>query len=348
MYATGYRFPASVLREWLNLHRNQKAKTQMPRRFRFNDESLNAYGFWVRNDGIDFSDFEKNPVCLYNHERGWRGTKEDVMPIGFWEDLNKEEMTAVPNLYEEDEWVQSIAGRIKHGTLRGASMGITILEWSEDPSYLKPGQTRPTVVKCKLKEISIVDIPANKNALVLYDVDGNQINLGDNGEGLPLPLITSKKDDMNLTEIALKLGLAPQASLADITARIEELQLAAQEHAVLKAQLHAELARRKAELKEKANLLMEEANLDADERKAYEQLFEMSFEAAETALKKRPKVVSLADYTKSATGGKTSWNGKTFKELEKENPEALRELKRNDLATFKSLYKASYGVEYKG
>lgn len=317
---------------------NQVKKESM-KKFRINDESLNAYGFWVKNDGLDFSDFRKNPICLYNHERGWRGSKEDIMPIGFWEDLNEEEMTAVPNLYMEDDYVKGIAGRIEHGTLRGASIGITVLEWSEDPSVLKPGQTRATVTRSKVKEISITDIPANKNAVALYDLDGNQINLTETINGLP-PIINQKKEDMNLEKIAIGLSLSQKANLEDVLDAIEKLKEKEKKYIELKEEIQTER-------KKEVDSLMDSAGLSEAERKAYTELFHLNYEAAKIALESRPKELRLSDVTKSVQNNKISHEGKTFRELEKENPKALQTLKEDNFEAFCELYKASYGVSYK-
>ena len=48
-------------------------------------------------------------------------------------------------------------------------MGIKIIATSANKDVLLPGQTRETVTECELREASIVDIPANSNAVRLYD-----------------------------------------------------------------------------------------------------------------------------------------------------------------------------------
>ena len=37
--------------------------------FVISDESVNSYGKVILTDGIDISQFERNPVMLYMHER---------------------------------------------------------------------------------------------------------------------------------------------------------------------------------------------------------------------------------------------------------------------------------------
>ena len=92
-----------------------------------------------------------------------------ALPIGKWEDLKVKgtEVFATPVFDEssDDELAKIIASKVKGGFLRAASMGTEVLETSSDPKDLLPGQTRSTITRCRLKEISIVDIPSNSNAL---------------------------------------------------------------------------------------------------------------------------------------------------------------------------------------
>jgi len=57
--------------------------------------------------------------------------------------------------------------------LRAASVGLRMIEQSDDPKLLLPGQTRATVTKWRLREASIVGIGANRNSLRLYDENDN-------------------------------------------------------------------------------------------------------------------------------------------------------------------------------
>ena len=54
------------------------------------------------------------------------------------------------------------------------------MEASDAKNLRLPGQTKPTVTKWFSREISLVDIPGNYNALAnLYDKDNNELNLSD-------------------------------------------------------------------------------------------------------------------------------------------------------------------------
>lgn len=181
----------------------------------FTDEGLNSYGFRVLNSGIDTrSRFQKNPVMFYDHNR-WE------LPIGKWEDLktNGSAMEAVPNFDSEDEAAAKVEGKYERGFLNAASMSIYVVETSTDPSVMLPGQTRPTVTKCILREISLVGIPANGNAVRLFDETGEEIDLSDPGK-LEVALSASNPNQMKdknkdtktvldkLQEIAKEMELA--------------------------------------------------------------------------------------------------------------------------------------------
>lgn len=136
------------------------------------DSSLNRYGFRVLTAGLLLEAFLKNPVMLYGHFRD-EGSPMwcDYKPIGYWDDIKVEgdELSAIPVFDKVDDLSKTIAAKYEAGTLRAASIGIRILATSSEKEYLLPGQTRETVVKAEVMEASIVDIPANSNAVRLYD-----------------------------------------------------------------------------------------------------------------------------------------------------------------------------------
>ena len=144
----------------------------MSRRVILSDSSLNRYGFRILTEGIDLTSFRKNPMMLYMHFRDegspfWGQNKA----IGYWKNIKVEDgvLSAEPVFDEVDELSKTIAAKFNAGTFNAASIGIRILATSDEKKYLVPGQTRATVTKCDLMEASIVDIPANANAVRLYD-----------------------------------------------------------------------------------------------------------------------------------------------------------------------------------
>ena len=118
-----------------------------------------------------------------------------------------------------------------------ASIGITPTAWEEDAKLLKPGQTRPTVTKSKIKEASIVDIGSNENALALYDDNGNIYELSD--INCPIPLLNQKsKNKMSKIHEVLKL-----AAEASDDAVVEQIQLLQKQKDDSDTQLAAEQAK---------------------------------------------------------------------------------------------------------
>lgn len=206
-------------------------------------ERINSYGSRVLTAGIDLTQYEKNPIVLYMHRRG---RKED-MPIGIMTNLRVENgiLYGTPKFDDDTEDERNISKKWDRGTLRMLSAGLDVLEWSEDPAMLVAGQTRPTVTKSKLIEVSVVDIGSNDDALQvgLYH-EGKLLTLAAGEESDHLPLLsrtetesgdetpaTSPENEQNpnnnsnnMEKILLKLGLAPGATEDEAVAAIGRLQ----------------------------------------------------------------------------------------------------------------------------
>ena len=74
-----------------------------------------------------------------------------------------------------------------------ASAGLELLEVSDDPSLAFDGQTRATVTRSKLVEVSIVDIGSNDEALKLYE-SGKILTLAAGEEHKSLPMLKLNAD----------------------------------------------------------------------------------------------------------------------------------------------------------
>lgn len=83
--------------------------------FLVSDESLNSHGFKVLTAGINTTNFEKNPVMLYMHDRSHS-------VIGRWENLRKEgnKLYADAIFDEEDPEAVKIAGKVERGFIKAA------------------------------------------------------------------------------------------------------------------------------------------------------------------------------------------------------------------------------------
>lgn len=201
----------------------------MEKRVRLTNDSLNGFGYRVLTAGVDLSLYEKNPVILYMHERG--------KVIGYMKDIEVRdgEITGVPVFDEVTELSKQCKEQWEKGSLRMVSIGFDVLEVSTDKELLVDGQTRPTVTKSRIFEVSIVDIGANGDAIVLRK-DGELITLGDGGD-CPLPLLSNKpnnKPQMELKTLALQLGLPETADEAAVNAKLAELKASKEEHDKIK------------------------------------------------------------------------------------------------------------------
>jgi len=195
------------------------------KRVRITNDSLNSYGTRVLTAGMNVEQYQRNPVLLYMHERG--------NVIGYVKDLKVEdgEVTGELMFDEASELSTRCKKQYEFGSLKMVSAGLDILETSEDPELLVQGQTSPTVTKSKLFEVSLVDIGANDDAIVLQK-DGKKITLGKDSE-CPLPMLNNNNQkQMEQKQIALQLGLPETATEADINAKLGELKAAKEEKAV--------------------------------------------------------------------------------------------------------------------
>lgn len=195
----------------------------MAKRIRISNETLNCLGTWIKTDGIDLSQFRRNPVLLWMHRRG------EI--IGMIKDIRVEngEVTGEPWFDEVREESKLAKQQYEKGTLRMGSPNFEIMERSEDMELLKPGQTRPTVTKSKLVEYSMVDIGGNDDNIIL-SYEGKTLKLAEGESCDALPLLktnthnseTKFQTEMNehFKAIALKLGLPETATETEVLNKI--------------------------------------------------------------------------------------------------------------------------------
>jgi hypothetical protein len=285
--------------------------------FVLTDESLNNYGFWLPLSGAVLDQFKKNPVMLWMHQRAWRGSKDDILPIGNWDNIRIEggKLLADTNFDENDDFAASISDKVENNYLRMASLGIKIIETSTDPKWLKPGQTCETPIKWAPKEGSICDIGANDNALslVFYDKDDKIINLSENGTGFPLKKLTDINNDTpkssNMKKLLSFFKLSDDSTEDQVLAKIQEIneKLTLAETAKTNAETKlADYIKREGDAKKaEAITLMDAAvkdgRLSADSRKNWEKLFEADHETAKLSLAAIPVRKSVKDQLNTET-----------------------------------------------
>ena len=186
-------------------------------------ERINCYGSRIITAGIDIEQYKRNPVLLYMHHRS-----SDTMPIGRMDDvhIDGDRLVGTPVFDMDDPRAAAIAEKWEHGFLRMVSPGLEIIETSDAPEMLMPGQRYPTITRSKLIEVSIVDIGANDDALRL----SRDCHLINDVELTPLiNLNNNPKKTENMKEILLELGLPESATADEARAAIVNLKREAEE-----------------------------------------------------------------------------------------------------------------------
>src|SRR5690554_6443663 len=127
------------------------------------NSKLNSYGGRVLTSGISIEQYSRNPILLWMHNRPFRGTNDEVLPIGHRKNLrvDGDNLIGTPVFDDVDDFSKKIKAKWEAGTLKMVSAGIEVIELSDDAICILPGQRRQTVTKSKVIEVSIVDIGAN-------------------------------------------------------------------------------------------------------------------------------------------------------------------------------------------
>jgi hypothetical protein len=311
------------------------------------NSKLNSYGFRVLTAGIDTAQYARNPILLWQHNRPWRGTTDEILPIGRVENLRVEgdNLIGTPVFDEADEFAQKIKSKFDSGFLKMVSAGLEVIELSDDPAVIVQGQRRSTVAKSKLTEVSIVDIGANDDALVLYK-DGKAVNLSSGSDTSIIPEIAlntnlnHQKNEHEMKTIALKLGLPETATEAEILTKIGALQLSAQTAETLQAEVKKQLDKA---IEGEVDSAIKLKRITADKRDHFIALGKSSgIDSLKTTLELMTPAVKPTDIIiPGASGGQS---GQTeYKSFADVPADKRLELRKDDPEKYKALYKAEYG-----
>lgn len=326
---------------------SKKGNMAQSRRVRISDSSLNVYGTRVLTEGVDFEQFSKNPILLWMHIRPWRGNKDDVLPLGVVQGICKEGDDIIGELVFDmkDEFAAKIAQKWDDGILKMVSPNFDIVAVDEDPALALPGQTRATVTKSKLIEVSVVDIGGNDANMVLSR-DGQQLKLSEGGGCPDIPVlrnthINNSKKMNDFKTIALKLGLPETATedailntigillgykTANETLRQENDQL---KLSAITAEVDSAIAARKINADKKQHFISLGKTAGIDSLK-------LTFSAMSPVMK--PTDLIHGD------GVQLSAEFDGYKKLSEVPADKIMEL-RADKAMYMKLYKAEYGVD---
>lgn len=312
----------------------------MGKRVRISNDRLNSYGFRVLTSGMDVGQYNRNPVLLYMHERG--------NVVGYVKDLKVEndEVTGELMFDRASELSKRCEKQFEFGSLRMVSAGLEIIETSEDPAVLVAGQTRPTITKSRLFEVSVADVGANDDAIVL-EKDGKRITLSKDG-ACELPLINhfnnnQKEKEMEQKVIALQLGLPETATEKEINEKLAQLKALQQENDTLKAEKQKLTDARIAQLVDTA---IAEQRLDAEHKEQFVKLGgQIGAEELEKTLQAMKPQVKLSAMLGHQGGVPSSQAEKTYTKLSEVPAEELVKLRSENVEEYKKLYKAEYGYE---
>lgn len=301
---------------------------------------LNSYGSRVLTEGGDLRQYERNPVLLFMHNRAF---SRENLPIGRMEGLriDGDRLIGTPVFDLNDEFAKRIADKWENGFLRMLSAGIEIIETSSDAGVMLPGQTRPTITKWKLVEVSVVDIGANDEALRLYDQAGTMLKLASGIDNEVLPLLKEREDNqliikttMNkelLTLLGLQEGATDEQVLATVRGLKEKAdKVEAMTLANITAIVDEAVTTKKitADKKEHFVNLGKAAGIDS---------LRETLSLMKPAQKPTEVIVPRGSAPEQGTFAKLS-----------EVPEAeLPKMKEENPAEYARLYKAEYGVELK-
>ena len=305
------------------------------------NSKLNSYGFRVLTEGIDTTQYARNPILLWMHNRPFRGTTDEVLPIGRMENLriDGDNLIGTPIFDEQDEFAQRIAAKWDAGILKMASAGLEVIELSDDPSMLVQGQRRSTVTKSKLTEVSIVDIGANDDALALYK-DGKTITLsaGDSQELDFMNINTNPKTKAQMKKIALQLGLPENATEQEIAVAIAQLQKDASETVQLRK--NAEQAAEKA-IETAVDEAIKLRKITADKKDHFVAIGKkVGLESLNETLQLMQPAARPTDAIHQET-----LNAGEYTKLSDVPVDKLETLRKDNFAEYAKLYKAEYGID---
>jgi HK97 family phage prohead protease len=276
---------------------------------------VNAHGFRVDLSGLDIERFKSNPVMLFCHRQ------EEI--IGRWENIRIEEdkLLAEANFDMEDGRGKEISRKVEKGYLKGCSMGIRIERLSDTDSGI-------VATRSEALEASIVAVPSDAGAVVLYDGNNNVVNLE--------AVLKNFKNNLNAKMMENNFAGAENFS---------PLPEAAKDRRI--ANLEAELKTAKESLRNleriRITTLVDNAISDKkigeDERETYVRLAEKDYDGVKKILE-RMHGVSPISRQLNVQGVAAKYDGKSWDELDKAG--LLSALRSEAPEMYNRLYKEKF------
>jgi HK97 family phage prohead protease len=318
----------------------------MPNKIILSTEKLNDQNMIVMTDGIDLTEYLENPILLYMHKRGEIIGKLTNLAI----EVN--ESTGDKILVGYVEFANTALGREKQslfnsGMLTHFSIGFELVEF-----YKTNGMT--IVLKCKLRETSAVDIPANTDCKKVVLAKGDFITLSYNPQTEYLSHSSLIGTDMKKIFIALGLpdnateeqALQALDSFLQAKTQVVTLQTQLKDFDTLKAQLaekDKELQNSKAE--QLVELALTNQKITALEKDNFVKLAKADYDTTKALLDARPVYQTISSQLAVLQGGgANATTGKTWDDYHKKDPKALEKLKKDNPNEYKRLFDEKFAT----
>ncbi|MFV0501269.1 MAG: Clp protease ClpP [Bacteroidales bacterium] len=150
---------------------------------------------------------------------------------------------------------------------------------------------------------------------------------------------TNKEEKMDLKPIIIALGMQ-EANEEQIVAKIKENATKAANYDILKAEMERkEKERKEADIKAVLDKAENEKRIKADSREQWLKMLNSDFESTKELIESLHPVQKLSSELKlSADNSGATYQGKTFEQLQDENPEALAELEKDNPEAYDALF----------
>lgn len=293
---------------------------------------VNRNGYKVVAEGINTASFIKNPVLLIQHNN-------TALSIGKMTDLRLEKvegrmaLTGVPDFDMQDPLAVMIANKYNNGYMNSCSMGHQPIKTSCAPEDIEPGQVYETVLETELIEVSITNIPGDRDAVTMTLSNGEVVH------ELRKLNINHKIQIMDLNKISAQLGLKAEAGETEVLQAIKNLQINLETLQVER-------------VKSLIALGTTNGHITDDNRAVYEALATTNYEHVVKLLSVKPESKSV-DPTGNDTGSivatvkalanKSEVKGDeklSFDKLSRENPKELLRIKKEEPELYKKLAEA--------
>lgn len=149
--------------------------------------------------------------------------------------------------------------------------------------------------------------------------------------------------EMDVKTTAVLLGLPETATEAEVKAKLAENKKAADDLIALQA---AQVQKEKAEMQAKVKAALDKAVVDkrikVDCRGEWEKMLNDNFDTARKVLESISPVEKLSDQLVVSKEGNKTYRGKTFVQLQDENPELLAQLEKENPDVFNELFNETF------